>query len=139
MNQQVPNIYRDLQESREALEDLGRTLPTVQTQVQDIHEMYESGRRKVRIVTPPNFPLTLISSQGQVLVNDLEWLNTDWYERWRLIIFTSSSPVSLKWKITMRTSFVVIFILCCWFSWVALQGAYRAHSHRLVWGDKLMS
>ncbi|TEB36678.1 hypothetical protein FA13DRAFT_1810314 [Coprinellus micaceus] len=122
MNQQVPNIYRDLQESKEALEDLGRTLPTVQTQVQDIHEMYESGRRK-----------------GQVLVNDLEWLNTDWYERWRLIIFTSSSPVSLKWKIAMRASFVVIFILCCWFSWVALQGAYRAHSHRLVWGDKLMS
>ena len=139
MNQQVPNIHRDLQESKEALGDLGKTLPTVQTQVQDIHEMYESGRRKVRIVTPPDAPCPLTSSQGQVLVKDLEWLNTDWYERWRLIIFTSSSPVSLKWKITMRTLFVVISILCCWFSWVALKGAYRAHSHRLVWGDKLMS
>ena len=57
MNQQVPNIHRDLQESKEALEDLERTLPTVKSQVQDIHGMYESGRRKVRIASPlPNLP-----------------------------------------------------------------------------------
>ncbi|KAJ3528648.1 hypothetical protein NMY22_g9328 [Coprinellus aureogranulatus] len=122
MNHQVPNIHNDLQESKEVLEDLAETLPIVQAQVHEINNMYESGRRK-----------------AQVLVKDLEWLNTDWYERWRLIIFTSSSPVSLQWKVIMRTLFVAMSILCCWFSWIALKGAYRAHSHRLVWGDKLMS
>lgn len=48
MNHQVPNIHSDLQESKEVLEDLGETLPIVQTQVHEIHDMYESGRRKVR-------------------------------------------------------------------------------------------
>ncbi|KAJ2918667.1 hypothetical protein MD484_g1722, partial [Candolleomyces efflorescens] len=121
-HQQVPRIHRDLQESREVLEELGETLPTVRAQVQDIFDVYESGRQKAKN-----------------LVEDLNWLNTEFYERWRMIVFTSSSPVSLRWKIIMRTLFVVSFILCCWVSWIALKGAYRAHSHRLVWGDKLMS
>ncbi|KAF6761622.1 hypothetical protein DFP72DRAFT_879153 [Ephemerocybe angulata] len=122
INHQVPNIHRDLQESTEVLEELADTLPTVQTQVKDINSMYDSGRQK-----------------AELLVKDLEWLNTGFYERWRLIIFTSSTPVSLRWKIIMRTLFVLSFILCSWFSWIALKGAYRAHSHRLVWGDRLMS
>jgi hypothetical protein len=78
-------------------------------------------------------------SQAQALVEDLVWLNTEFYERWRSIIFTSSSPVSWRWKAVMRTLFVISFILCSWLSWIALSGAYRAHRHRLVWGEKLMS
>lgn len=50
MNHQVPNIHSDLQESKEVLEDLSETLPIIQTQVHEINNMYESGRRKVRFV-----------------------------------------------------------------------------------------
>ncbi|RXW23869.1 hypothetical protein EST38_g1981 [Candolleomyces aberdarensis] len=48
VHHQVPGIHRDLQDSREVLEDLAETLPTVQAQVQDIFDVYESGRQKVR-------------------------------------------------------------------------------------------
>lgn len=138
MNHQIPNIYRDLQQSREVLEGLEETLPTVQKQVNEIQRMYDSGRQKVCndifFCSPSPHQY-----QAKYLVEDLKWLNTEFYERWRLITFTNSSPVSTHWKIVMRTLFVLLSILFCWFSWIAVKGAYRAHSHRLVWGDKLMS
>ena len=77
--------------------------------------------------------------QAQKLVADLEWLDTDFYERWRAIIFTSSSPVSWRWKALMRLLFAVSFMVFAYMSWIALGGAYRAHRQRLVWGERLMS
>jgi len=122
LKQQVPQIKKELKDSMDTLEVLADTLPTTDTEVSDIREVYDSGR-----------------SKAQALVSDLTWLNTEFYERWRRIIFTSSSPVSWRWKIYLRTLFVVSFIICSWLSWIALSGAYRAHRHRLVWGEKLMS
>ncbi|EAU90506.1 hypothetical protein CC1G_00890 [Coprinopsis cinerea okayama7 len=122
LQHQVPHINDELEESKEVLLELSETLPIVQMQVKGIRDIYDSGRRTAKD-----------------LVDDLTWLNTEFYERWRLIVFTSTSPVSWRWKIFMRTLFAVSFVLCCWLSWIALRGAYRAHRHRLVWGEKLMS
>jgi hypothetical protein len=77
--------------------------------------------------------------QAQKLVADLEWLDTDFYDRWRAIIFTSSSPVSWRWKALMRLLFAVSFMVFAYMSWIAIGGAYRAHRQRLVWGERLMS
>ncbi|KAJ7577031.1 hypothetical protein C8J56DRAFT_972164 [Mycena floridula] len=122
LNTQIPQITTELDESLDALSELTETLPTIRTQVADIRTVYDSGRRK-----------------AQLLVKDLTWLNTEFYERWRMVIFTSSSPVSLQWKVFMRSLFTISFMLCFWLSWIALLGAYRAYRHKLVWGEKLMS
>jgi len=118
----VPRINEELDESRDELTDLAETLPAIRTDVSDIRLVYDSGRRK-----------------AQKLVADLEWLDTDFYERWRVIIFTSSSPVSWRWKALMRLIFAVSFLVFAYTSWIALGGAYRAHRQRLVWGERLMS
>ncbi|KAH6915926.1 hypothetical protein BKA70DRAFT_1556489 [Coprinopsis sp. MPI-PUGE-AT-0042] len=122
LKQQVPHITSELNECKDILEELSETLPTIRTQVQGIGDIYDSGRQKAKD-----------------LVDDLTWLNTEFYERWRLIIFTSSSPVSVRYKLIMRTLFAVSFVLCCWLSWVVLRGGYRAYRHRLVWGERLLS
>ncbi|KAF8967622.1 hypothetical protein BDZ97DRAFT_1802426 [Flammula alnicola] len=122
LQRQIPEIKLQLEDSMDALTDLAESLPTTQAQVSDIRDVYDSGREK-----------------AHSLVVDLSWLNTEFYERWRTIIFTSSSPVSWRWKVYMRSIFVVSFIICSWLFWIALTGAYRAHRHRLVWGEKLMS
>lgn len=72
-------------------------------------------------------------------MSSLTWLNTDFRERWRLIIFTSSAPISWRWKALMRISFAVFMVTFLWVAWVAMSGAYRAHRQRLVWGERLMS
>jgi ABC-type multidrug transport system fused ATPase/permease subunit len=118
----VPHINSELDESMKVLSDLAETLPTIQAQVADIRVVYDSGRDK-----------------AQSLVADLRWLNTEFYERWRCIIFTSSSPVSWRWKSSMRFIFTLFFIACSYLFWLLLSGAYRAHRHRLVWGERLMS
>ncbi|KAF9563122.1 hypothetical protein CPC08DRAFT_686987 [Agrocybe pediades] len=122
LKQQVPQIQMELGIAMETLQDLQESLPRTDKEVTHIRKVYKSGRDK-----------------ATALVSDLTWLNTEFYERWRSIIFTSSSPVSWRWKIYLRTMFVVSFILCSWLFWIALTGAYRAHRHRLVWGEKLMS
>lgn len=78
-------------------------------------------------------------AQAEELVQDLLWLDTDFYERWRTIIFTSSSPVSWRWKVLMRLLFAVAFIVLVNMTWIAIGGVYRAHRERLVWGERLMS
>ncbi|KAH7926021.1 hypothetical protein BV22DRAFT_1033297 [Leucogyrophana mollusca] len=118
----VPRIKDELDESLIALQELSTTLPNIQSRVADIRLVYDSGRQKARD-----------------LVTDLEWLNKDFRERWRAIIFTSSSPVSWRWKAIMRVIFAVCFITFTWVAWIALGGAYRAHRQRLVWGERLMS
>ncbi|KAF9497168.1 hypothetical protein BDN71DRAFT_1488250 [Pleurotus eryngii] len=122
LNTQIPHISDELDESLDALAELAEALPTIRTQVADIRHVYTSGRQK-----------------AQSLVDDLTWLNTEFYERWRTIIFTPNSPVSLRWKALMRLVFAISFLMCTWLAWIALSGAYRAHRQRLVWGDRLMS
>jgi len=122
LNLTVPYINNALDQSRDELTHLAETLPAIRTEVSDIRTVYDTGRQK-----------------AQKLVADLEWLDTDFYERWRAIIFTSSSPVSWRWKAIMRLLFAVSFIVFAYMSWIALRGAYRAHRQRLVWGERLMS
>jgi len=122
LNSTVPHIYNELDKSGDELTALAESLPTIRTDVSDIRSVYDSGRQK-----------------AQKLVADLEWLDTDFYERWRAIIFTSSSPVSWRWKALMRLLFAVSFIVFAYMSWIAVGGAYRAHQQRLVWGERLMS
>ncbi|KAK0488966.1 hypothetical protein IW261DRAFT_1442474 [Armillaria novae-zelandiae] len=121
-NRQLPDISAELEECNTMLKDLSQTLPTIQNQVADLRTVYDSGRKKARS-----------------LVADLTWLNTEFYERWRTIIFTSSSPVSWRWKAFMRFLFAVSFLICSWITWIALLGAYRAYRYKLVWGERLMS
>ncbi|KAF8916307.1 hypothetical protein CPB85DRAFT_1290794 [Mucidula mucida] len=122
LTSQIPEITAELDDSMEALSELSETLPTIHNQVADIRAVYDSGRKK-----------------AQSLVADLTWLNTEFYERWRAIIFTSSSPVSMRWKVFMRFLFAVTFLVCSWIMWIALLGGYRAYRHKLVWGERLMS
>lgn len=151
LNQQVPHITTELNECKDILEELSETLPTIRSQVQGIGDIYDSGRQKVgsprvhcffsKVHVSDFFLFIFISVclQAKDLVDDLTWLNTEFYERWRLIIFTSSSPVSVRYKLIVRTLFAVSFVLCCWLSWVVLRGGYRAYRHRLVWGERLLS
>ncbi|KIY49984.1 hypothetical protein FISHEDRAFT_57872 [Fistulina hepatica ATCC 64428] len=122
MNSQVPHIAQELDESMKDLVELAETLPVIRTRVHDIKAVYDSGRKK-----------------AQALVQDLTWLNTEFYERWRAIVFTARSPVSWRWKVIMRTLFVVSFVMCIWLVWIALAGTYRAYRQRLLWGERLMS
>jgi len=122
LKHQVPQTKFMLEDSMDTLTELAQTLPTTQARISDIRGGYDSGRAK-----------------AQLLVSDLTWLNTEFYERWRTIIFTPSSPVSWRWKVYMRSVFVISFVVCSWLFWIAVSGAYRAHRHRLVWGEKLMS
>ncbi|EIM86955.1 uncharacterized protein STEHIDRAFT_147385 [Stereum hirsutum FP-91666 SS1] len=118
----LPHIDAELDKSMQVLSDLELRLPEIQSQVAHIQQVYDSGRRK-----------------AQELVQDLDWLNTDFYERWRIIIFTSKSPVSWRWKAIMRFIFAMCFALAAWFSWIALRGAYRAYRQKVMWGPRLPS
>jgi len=122
LNINVPHINSELDKTKVELMELAEKLPIIRSEVSDIRLVYDSGRRK-----------------AQQLVSDLEWLDTDFYERWRAIIFTSSSPVSWRWKALMRLLFAISFIVFAYTSYIALRGAYRAHRQRLVWGERLMS
>ncbi|KAF9006139.1 hypothetical protein BDQ17DRAFT_1389707 [Cyathus striatus] len=119
---QVPSITQELDNSMATLAELAESLPNIRSQVSDIRKVYDSGRQ-----------------QARSLVADLTWLNTEFYERWRTTIFTSRSPVSWRWKTVLRIIFVITFIIFSCLAYVTLSGAYRAHRHRLVWGEKLMS
>ncbi|KAL0065798.1 hypothetical protein AAF712_007101 [Marasmius tenuissimus] len=122
LDHQVPAINNDLEESLKVLTELDQTLPAIRKQVMEIRTLYDSGRDK-----------------AQTLVSHLRWLNTEFYERWRVTIFTSSSPVSSQWKIIMRFLFTISFVICCWLAWISVLGGYRAYRHKLVWGERLMS
>jgi len=122
LNTDIPKLRNELQDSLVILKDLSTTLPRIRSRVANIRHAYDSGRTK-----------------AQELVGSLTWLNTDFRERWRLIIFTSSAPVSGQWKALMRTLFAVFFVAFLWAFWFALRGVYRAHRQRLVWGERLMS
>ncbi|KAI0047157.1 hypothetical protein FA95DRAFT_1559415 [Auriscalpium vulgare] len=118
----IPHMSRELEESMAVLTELEQRLPEIHSQVAQIRLVYDSGRRK-----------------AEELVQDLKWLNNDFYERWRATIFTTKSPVSWRWKFIMRVLFTACFLLAAWIAWIAMRGAYRAHRQRLVWGERLMS
>ncbi|KAJ7155347.1 hypothetical protein C8R43DRAFT_999438 [Mycena crocata] len=122
LNKQVSYITHELDSSMDSLTQLAEELPIIGDQVADIRSVYDSGRKK-----------------AQHLVMDLTWLNTEFYERWRQIIFTSSSPVSWRWKVVMRVLFAVSFVVFVWLTWITIWGGYRAHRGGLVWGERLMS
>ncbi|KAG6890327.1 hypothetical protein C0995_009534 [Termitomyces sp. Mi166 len=119
---QVPHINGELDESLKVVSDLTDALPTIQSQLTKVRDVYDSGRQKAK-----------------TLVSELCWLNTEFYERWRRIIFSKSSPVSWRWKAILRALFAFTFVIGAYLFWLLLMGAYRAHRHRLVWGEKLMS
>ncbi|KAK7025259.1 hypothetical protein R3P38DRAFT_2953574 [Favolaschia claudopus] len=122
LGKQVSHITLELDSSMISLKRLADELPTIQAQVDDIRTAYDSGRNK-----------------AQSLLTDLTWLNTEFYERWRLIIFTSSSPVSWRWKLLMRLLFAISFVMFTWLTWITAWGGYRAHRGGQMWGERLMS
>jgi hypothetical protein len=141
LSKQVSHITHELDSSMDSLMQLAEDLPTIKSQVADIRAIYDSGRKKVLsdYIGMQLSSRTNAELQAQYLVADLTWLNTEFYERWRLVIFTSSSPVSLRWKVLMRIFFAVSFVLFIWLSWITFWGGYRAHRGGLVWGERLMS
>ncbi|VDC00986.1 unnamed protein product [Peniophora sp. CBMAI 1063] len=118
----VPYIHRELDESLAVLDDLERRLPLIRDQVAQVRRVYDSGRVKAK-----------------QLVHDLEWLNMDWHERWRIIVFTPRAPVSWRWKTLYRVLFTMFMATTIYLLARGLQGLYRAHSYRFVWGERLMS
>jgi len=118
----IPHIYRELKESMENLVDLQDRLPQIRAQVRTIREVYDSGRTK-----------------SQNLVHELEWKHSSFQDKCYRIIFTRSAPVSSLEVALFRLAFCLIFVLFAWQLGGALDGAYRAYRHRLVWGDKLIS
>ncbi|KAH9991177.1 hypothetical protein BJV77DRAFT_1009373 [Russula vinacea] len=109
----VPHIDAELDEVLNVLNELEVQLPAIRTQTAHL--------------------------AAQLLVEDLRWLNRDFKSRWRTVIFSSTSPVSWRWRATLRALFALTFVLVAWGTWIALRGAYRAHRLRLVWGERLMS
>ncbi|GJE91180.1 hypothetical protein PsYK624_073290 [Phanerochaete sordida] len=118
----VPYIERTLRDDLETLHELGSALPEIGLQVQHIRQVYDRGRDK-----------------AQELVESLEWLNTPIPLRLRTIIFTHNAPVSVRWKLLIRSLFALAFLMCMWVAYITLRGAVRAHRQRLVWGERLMS
>jgi len=118
----VPHVNRAMGDDLLSLSQLEKSLPITRTQVAEIRSLYDSGRVKARVI-----------------VEDMTWLTTSFYDRWRIIIFTTSSPVSSRVKFIMRLLFFVCFMACMYIILITTRGAFRAHRHRLVWGDRLIS
>jgi len=118
----VPHIDAELNQALGVLNELEIQLPAIRTQAARMHRLYDSSRDK-----------------AQLLVEDLRWLNRDFTSRWRTVVFSRSSPVSWRWRATLRILFALTFVLVAWGTWIALRGAYRAHRQRLVWGERLIS
>jgi len=122
LSHHIRHINNELKESMENLVDLQDRLPQVRAQVRTIREVYDAGRGK-----------------SQDLVADLEWKNASFQEKCYRIIFTRTSPVSSLEIAVFRLAFCLTFVVFAWQLGSALDGAYRAYRHRLVWGDKLIS
>ncbi|EPQ56344.1 hypothetical protein GLOTRDRAFT_128289 [Gloeophyllum trabeum ATCC 11539] len=118
----VPRMTAQLDSSLSLLSSLSSQLPTIRTQTLQVRAAYDAGRRK-----------------AQALVADLEWLNRDWYDRWRAAVFARDAPVSWRWRALMRALFAACVLVFLWGAWTAVRGAYRAHRHRLVWGERVLS
>ncbi|KAH9968438.1 hypothetical protein BGW80DRAFT_1338552 [Lactifluus volemus] len=118
----IPHITPELDRTLSVLHDLEERLPAIRIKSAHMRNLYDSSRKK-----------------AQVLVKELRWLNRDFTSRWRIVIFSRSSPVSWRWRATLRALFALAFILLTWCMWIALRGAYRAHRQRLVWGERLIS
>ncbi|KAF9786355.1 hypothetical protein BJ322DRAFT_782699 [Thelephora terrestris] len=118
----VPHINRAFDDALKSLSQLESTLPVTRAQIAEIRSVYDSGRVK-----------------AQDMVKDMTWLTTSFYDRWRMIIFTSSAPVSARTKFLVRCLFALCFVACNYIVYISAMGAYKAHRHRFIWGDKIMS
>ncbi|EIN05994.1 hypothetical protein PUNSTDRAFT_54307 [Punctularia strigosozonata HHB-11173 SS5] len=118
----APYIQATLDDALDALTELSERLPIIRDQVHQIRMVYDAGRRK-----------------AIELVSALAFLNMPMPARYASIIFTPYAPVSRKKKILARTVACCCLVLSSWLAWIVLAGAIRAHRHRLVWGERLMS
>ena len=141
----VPQIDDELAESLRILAELEARLPAIRTQAAQLQLVYDSGRQKVLNNLPPSFvqDRSLLTFRGcrkaEAVVQDLRWLNRGWYERSYEVVFTSNSPVSWRWRATLRTLFAVMSLGVAWMVWVTFLGVTRAHRERLLWGERLPS
>ncbi|KAH8832961.1 hypothetical protein DL96DRAFT_1458257, partial [Flagelloscypha sp. PMI_526] len=118
----IPEAHVQLDRTQLELNELSSTLPVTRKQAVQIQNLYDSGRKKAKL-----------------LVEDLTWLNTQFYERWRRTIFTSSAPVSTRWTVLLRFLFLLSAMSWVYILWTAFSGIVRAYKHRLLWGERLMS
>ncbi len=79
------------------------------------------------------------SHQAKELTADLEWRQSSITDKGRRILLTRTAPISAFEIAIIRTIVYISFLVFAWRFGVALEGAYRAYRHRLVWGDKLLS
>ena len=141
----VPQIDDELAESLRILAELEARLPAIRTQAAQLQRVYDSGRQKVflwalsREIKMEIGSLLTRGSKAESVVQDLRWLNRGWYERSYEVVFTSKSPVSWRWRATLRTLFVIMSMGLAWMTWVAFLGVTRAHRERLLWGERLPS
>jgi len=122
LTRHIPHIHSELHGALDRLAELEARFPLVREQVRAVQRAYEQGR-----------------SKAQTLTADLEWTHAPLTERLHRKLFTRSAPVSTLEAVLTRLAFLVVLILCAWQLAGALDGAYRAYRHRLVWGDKLIS
>ncbi|KZT65776.1 hypothetical protein DAEQUDRAFT_499964 [Daedalea quercina L-15889] len=115
-------LEQSLSEDVDTLEYLDDHLPKIEREFVTISRVYDSGRDKAK-----------------ELVAELEWLTNPPTTRLRRIIFTLSAPVQPRVKLLLRILFTLAFCLGVWITWMALEGAIRAHRQRLVWGERLLS
>ncbi|OCB87808.1 hypothetical protein A7U60_g5132 [Sanghuangporus baumii] len=124
--QHIPHIYRELNGSMVSLSSLQDRLPELRSHVRTIRAAYDSGRNK-----------------AQVLTSELEWKRMPVQDKiWRVAFARGEKegvPVRRRDVWLTRMVLVVLALLLCWQLASALDGAYRAYRHRLVWGDKLIS
>ncbi|KAH8108351.1 hypothetical protein DFH11DRAFT_1691591 [Phellopilus nigrolimitatus] len=118
----IPHIYRELSDSLESLGMLQTRLPEIREQVRAIRSAYDSGRLK-----------------AQDLVTELEWKHAPAQDKLLRIVFTRAAPVAAREVALLRLVFALLFVFLAWQLVGAVDGAYRAYRHRLVWGDKLIS
>lgn len=139
LTRHIPHIHSELRGAIDRLAELEARFPLVREQVLAVRRAYEQGRTKV----PPFFRLLkqklTLETQAQSLTADLEWTHAPLTERLHRKLFTRSAPVSTLEAVLTRMAFLVVLVLCAWQLAGALDGAYRAYRHRLVWGDKLIS
>ncbi|KAI5120382.1 hypothetical protein M0805_006904 [Coniferiporia weirii] len=120
--QHIPHIYRELDLSMESLSKLQDRLPEIRAQVRAIRSAYDSGQ-----------------SKAQLLVSDLKWKHMAPQDKLLRIVSSRDVPVSSREAALLRVAFALFLLVLTWQIGGALDGAYRAYRHRLVWGDKLIS
>ncbi|EJD07693.1 uncharacterized protein FOMMEDRAFT_73016, partial [Fomitiporia mediterranea MF3/22] len=130
LTQHIPHIYTELNNSMLSLQTLQSRLPELRSQIHAIRSAYDSGR-----------------SKAQTLQHELEWKRAPIQEKLLRVALARPGdeegmkkiPVKRSEVVLVRIVLVICMLVICWQLGGALDGAYRAYRHRLVWGDKLIS